>query len=68
MKLDIVGTAEAAEMIGVSQNTINVWRLRGQFPEPDAVLVCGLVWRRSTIARWMKGAGAERVARARAAA
>jgi uncharacterized protein YjcR len=60
-KLDIVGMTEIAEMLNISVETIKTWNRRGQLPTPDAVVSAGPFWRRSTIERWAKGAGRERV-------
>lgn len=50
-RLSIVGTAEAAELLGIWPESFA--RLRrnrdGRVPEPDAVLKCGPIWYRYTI-------------------
>lgn len=53
----IVGVAEAAAMAGITRNHFAVIRKRGQVPEPQVVLACGPIWKRSVIERWIKGRG-----------
>lgn len=51
--LDLVGTAEAAEILGVERPRIGKWRALGKMPEPVADLAAGPVWRRAEIdAMW----------------
>jgi prophage regulatory protein len=47
--LDIVGTAEAADILGVKTNTVSALRSRGKFPEPAVVLAMGPVWLREDV-------------------
>ena len=61
-ELKIVGPAEVASLANVNPATVRSWQLRGHLPPPDATLATGAVWRRSTIERWLKGAGRKRVA------
>jgi hypothetical protein len=60
--LDIVGITEISELTNVGTKSVRNWYVRGIMPPPDAKLACGPIWRRSTITRWMAGAGKERVA------
>jgi hypothetical protein len=50
--LEVVGSAELAAELGITQAAIAMRRKRGLLPIPDAVLRCGPIWRRSTIDRW----------------
>ena len=50
----IVGVAEAAEIAGIARSHFRVLRTRGQVPEPQVVLACGPIWKRSVIERWVK--------------
>ena len=50
----IMGAAEVAEAAGVSSKHFGVMRGRGQVPEPQVVLACGPIWKRSVIERWIK--------------
>ena len=56
-RLDILGVTEAAELLGISVVTFKNWQRAktAPLPEPDAVLRCGPIWRRSTIERYMRG-------------
>jgi prophage regulatory protein len=50
--LDLVGTAEIAEMLGVSrQHAYNISEKRG-FPWPVAELKAGRFWLRSEVQAW----------------
>lgn len=61
-----MGTAEAAEALGVGRQQISRWRARPlrtgpPFPEPSVVLAAGPLWRREDIAdfarkreRWLR--------------
>jgi chromosome partitioning protein len=58
--VDLVGTAEVSEMLGVTKQTLGNWRARNaSFPSPVAELKSGPVWNRAEIAEWAKGAGIE---------
>jgi len=48
---DLVGTAEAAEILGVKPNTLSARVARGQFIEPVLVLRQGPLWWRSDVER-----------------
>lgn len=47
--LDLVGTKEAAEVLGVTPNTITQRIRRGRFPQPIVTLSCGPIWHREDI-------------------
>lgn len=49
--LDIVGTAEAAELLGVERPRIGRWIKRGVMPPMAAVLQATPVWYRADILR-----------------
>lgn len=48
---DLVGAAEAAEIVGVERNRIPRWRAGGKMPTPIAVLKATPVWLLSDINR-----------------
>jgi hypothetical protein len=50
----IVGAAEAAGIAGITRTYFTVLRTRGQVPEPQVMLACGPIWKRSVIERWAK--------------
>ena len=50
MSLDILGTAEAARLLGVHKVTISRWIREGTLT-PDVRLECGPIFRRATIMR-----------------
>jgi chromosome partitioning protein len=57
-ELDFVGTAEVAEMLDVTKQTLTNWRSRNpSFPRPVAELKSGPVWKRQDIAEWGKSVG-----------
>jgi len=56
--VDLVGTSEVAEMLGVTKQTLTNWRTRNaSFPTPIAELKSGPVWNRKEVVEWAKGAG-----------
>ena len=58
--MDLVGTSEVAEMLGVSKQTLINWRNRvADFPEPVAELKSGPVWQREEVISWAKTAGVQ---------
>jgi hypothetical protein len=50
-QLDIVGTAEAAELLGVERPRIGRWIKRGVMPPTAAMLQATPVWQRKDILR-----------------
>ena len=46
---DLVGAAEASEIVGVERNRIPRWRKKGAMPDPVAVLKATPVWLRGDI-------------------
>jgi chromosome partitioning protein len=62
--VDLVGSSEVAEMLGVSKQTLVNWRNRADgFPEPVANLKSGPVWEREAIVNWAATAGVHVVAK-----
>lgn len=55
--LKVVGAAEVAFLLGVHPMTVGKWRRSGKLPEPDALLACGPIWRRTTIVEWAMAKG-----------
>jgi chromosome partitioning protein len=54
----LVGTAELAELLGVSKQTISNWRSKEtDFPEPMAELKSTPVWDRSAVISWARERG-----------
>lgn len=50
---DILGTAEVAEVLGVSKQRIHALRKMADFPEPVAVLASTPVWHRPEIVHFL---------------
>lgn len=51
--LDLVGTAEAARIVGVTPQAIQQAHWRGRMPPPIPVAgSVALVWRRADVERW----------------
>lgn len=48
-KLDLVGTAEAADILGVERPRIGRWLKEGKMPDPVSVLRATPVWMRADI-------------------
>lgn len=57
-KLPIVGTSEAAGLLGKNKSQIGRWRRAGVFPAPACELAAGPLWWRDDVVRF----GAARVA------
>lgn len=56
---DIVGAAEAAEILGIGNTNFSHLRKQREgtddaFPEPDWQLKCGPIWKRSVVEKWAK--------------
>jgi predicted DNA-binding transcriptional regulator AlpA len=51
---ELVGFAEAAELLGTSTRQFLRWAKREDFPEPIARLRATPVWRRADVVRWGK--------------
>jgi len=58
----LVGTAEAARIVGITSNAFKQARVRGTTPEPLVVLACGPLWTRSQIEEWAADRAARRPA------
>jgi predicted DNA-binding transcriptional regulator AlpA len=57
-KLDLVGVAEIATMVGVSRQRIDqIIRTHADFPPPVAELVAGRIWLRSDVQIWARRRG-----------
>ncbi len=57
-RAELVGTAEVAEMLDITKQTLTNWRTRNSlFPPPIAELRSGPVWRRQDIVEWGKSVG-----------
>jgi predicted DNA-binding transcriptional regulator AlpA len=61
VRLDLVGVAEAAALLGISRSSL--WERRGrkdllgripEFPKPVAELACGPIWQRSQIREYKR--------------
>ena len=54
----LVGIAEIAELLGVSKQRVHqLVRDAADFPEPEAVLSAGMIWRRDAILQWARETG-----------
>jgi len=58
VKLDLVGVAEIAEMLGVSRQRVHqIVKADPTFPEPVADLSAGKIWARADVGEWIEAAG-----------
>jgi len=57
MGQDLVGAAEIAALLGVSRQRVQQLISRPDFPQPDAVLAMGKVWRLPDVQTWAKAHG-----------
>lgn len=53
----LVGVAEIADMLRVTRQRVQQITKQPGFPEPDAVLSAGKIWRRELVEAWAKKAG-----------
>ena len=53
----LVGAAEIGRMLGVSRQRVQQLVSGGGFPEPEAVLEMGKVWKRSDVEEWARSRG-----------
>lgn len=53
----LVGAAEIGRMLGVSRQRVQQLVSREGFPEPEAVLEMGKVWKRSDVEEWARSRG-----------
>jgi predicted DNA-binding transcriptional regulator AlpA len=62
----LVGVSEIAEMLGVSrQRVVQIIAAYGDFPEPEAFLASGRVWKRKAVREWMRSHSDRRPGRPR---
>lgn len=54
---DLVGTAEIADLLGVSRQRVHQLVSRADFPEPVAKLAAGIIWNRLDVERWARDSG-----------
>ena len=68
-EIELLGTAEIAELLGVTKQAVSNWRARDEaFPSPVAeALKAGPVWARTGIVVWAQAKGLELMAAVRAA-
>lgn len=52
--VDLVGTSEIADLLGVSRQRVFQLSLEPHFPAPVASLTAGKFWRRSDVERWAR--------------
>jgi hypothetical protein len=49
----LLGVAELAEVLEITPQLVNNWRLRDKLPEPDYRLKSGSFWLVVTISQWL---------------
>ena len=55
MSHHLVGTAEIAEMLGVTRQRVGqIAATDPDFPDPEVVLASGRVWRRDEVEAWIE--------------
>lgn len=50
--VELLGSRELADYLGLQPGTIVKYRQRGTLPEPVAVLACGPIWLKQDVERW----------------
>jgi predicted DNA-binding transcriptional regulator AlpA len=56
----LVGTAEIADMLGVSRQRVHQLTSREDFPKPVAVLASATIWERESVEEWVRASGRRR--------
>lgn len=51
---DLMGVGEVAELVGLSQQRLNVLRKEGRFVEPFVNLSASPIWLRPDVAEWVR--------------
>lgn len=57
MDLDLVGTTEIGQMLGVSRQRAAQLAAADGFPEPAATIAAGRIWHRSEVEEWARSTG-----------
>lgn len=55
--LDVVSAREIADRLHVKLGTVQMWRYRGIFPDPDWHLATGPIWEWQRIVAWANATG-----------
>lgn len=66
MKLDLMGTAEIAELLGVTRQRVSQLVKRDDFPAPVATLIGGTIWLAKDVREWADDRDRRREAEAQA--
>lgn len=54
---ELVGTAEVAELLGLTRQRVQQLTRDADFPAPIAKLSAGWIWRRSDVEQWLRDRG-----------
>lgn len=57
MRLDLMGTTEIAERLGVSRQRADQLSRTDGFPEPVAEIAAGRIWLREEVEQWGRTSG-----------
>jgi predicted DNA-binding transcriptional regulator AlpA len=57
MRVELVGMAEIAELLGVELETVHTWRHRGVLPEPFTLVSDRPAWRLEVVLGWAESTG-----------
>jgi prophage regulatory protein len=55
--MDLVGVAEIATLLGVSKQRVDQLARQPDFPDPEAIITAGRIWRREAIEAWARATG-----------
>lgn len=53
----LVGLSEIAELLGVSRARADQLARQVGFPQPEAVITAGRIWRREDVEKWAQATG-----------
>ncbi len=55
---ELVGVAEIAQMLGITRQRVNaIVQTHEDFPDPEAVLTAGRIWRHDAVVAWATANG-----------
>jgi predicted DNA-binding transcriptional regulator AlpA len=57
MRLDLMGTTEVAELLGVSRQRADQLSRSEEFPAPVGEIAAGRIWLRSEVEAWARSSG-----------
>lgn len=57
MRMELVGTTEIGQMLGVSRQRADQLTRTADFPEPVSTIAAGRIWNRADVDAWARATG-----------